>query len=37
MTRIAKEYRPLETSSSYDTIVDKRLTFLSPSLRTFQA
>jgi len=37
MTRIAKEYRALETSSSYDTIVDKRLTFLSPSLRTFQA
>ena len=37
MTRIAKEYRPLETSSSYDTIVDKRLSFLSPSLRTFQA
>jgi len=37
MTRIAKEYRPLETSSSYDTIVDKRQAFLSPSLRTFQA
>jgi 4-aminobutyrate aminotransferase-like enzyme len=37
VTRIAKEYQPLETSSSYDTIVDKRQAFLSPSLRTFQA
>jgi alanine-glyoxylate transaminase/(R)-3-amino-2-methylpropionate-pyruvate transaminase len=37
MTRIAKDYRPLETSSSYDTIVGKRQQFLSPSLRTFQA
>jgi alanine-glyoxylate transaminase/(R)-3-amino-2-methylpropionate-pyruvate transaminase len=37
MSRIAKEYRPLQTSSSCDTIVDKRQTFLSPALRTFQA
>lgn len=37
MARIAKEYRPLATSSSYDTIVDKRRAFLSPSLQTFQA
>jgi hypothetical protein len=37
MTRIAKDYRPLDTSSSCDTIVGKRLAFLSLSLRTFQA
>jgi len=37
MTRVAKEYRPLETSSSFDTIVATRQRFLSPSLRTFQA
>ena len=37
MARFAKAYRSLETSSSSDTIVDKRQRFLSPSLRTFQA
>lgn len=33
----SRAYPPLETSWSYDRIVEKRNTFLSPSLRTFQA
>ena len=30
-------YRPIETSSEYDTVVQLRNTFMSPSLKTFQA
>jgi alanine-glyoxylate transaminase / (R)-3-amino-2-methylpropionate-pyruvate transaminase len=37
MRRPEKAYRPLETSDSYDTITQQRETFMSPSLRTFQA
>ncbi len=32
-----RDYGPIETTESYDMVVEKRKTFLSPSLRTFQA
>lgn len=32
-----RDYGPIETTESYDMVVEKRRTFLSPSLRTFQA
>jgi alanine-glyoxylate transaminase/(R)-3-amino-2-methylpropionate-pyruvate transaminase len=37
MRRPEKAYRPLETSDSYDAVMHQRNTFMSPSLRTFQA
>ena len=32
-----KDYKPIETSSDYDTVVQLRYKHMSPSLRTFQA
>lgn len=37
MNNATINYRPIETSSEYDTIVQLRNKFMSPSLRTFQA
>jgi len=33
----SKDYGPIETPSAYDAVVDMRYTFMSPSLKTFQA
>jgi len=32
-----KNYQPIESSSDYDTVVQLRYKYMSPSLRTFQA
>jgi len=37
MNNIKTSYTPIETSATYDEVVNKRYAFMSPSLRTFQA